>query len=137
MPIWRLHTIRFQLYDILKKNPQTIAMLKGSELTKALRGDGWIGRSTGFFEVMNCALWYYNYGSKSLYICPNQYNVHHQEWTLRRKWWLWYVYVGSPAIIMYHSGSRYTSNVIHLWGRVYMGEFLYLPVNFAVNLKLL
>ena len=66
MPIWRLHTIRFQLYVILKKT-QTIAMLKESELTKALRGDGWIGGSTGFFEQWKYAVWHYNYGSKSLY----------------------------------------------------------------------
>ena len=59
-------------------------MLKESELTKVLRGDGWIGGSTGFFEQWKYAVWHYNYGSKSLYICPNQYNVHHQEWTLRK-----------------------------------------------------
>lgn len=97
----------------------------------------WMNREKHrIFWVMNCALWYYNYGSKSLYICPNQYNVPHQEWTLRK-------------MVIMICLCRFTSyNNVSLWWQIYIkcctfvgqsvyGKFLYLPMNFAVNLKLL
>lgn len=93
----------------------------------------WMGWRDGaqrtFSRWWNSSAGYYNGRYKSLHICQNLQNVHHQGWTPVEttdfRWW--YVHVGPPI----------ATNVPRVRERRGYGKSLYFALSFTVNLKLL
>lgn len=108
-------------------------MEPGKRLMIAKSWQKWRNRAEDFWaEKLPC---YYNDGKISSYICPKPHNVQHQEWTRKQT-----VYSEWHGV----SDARFWSRGYWWWGGqwLYMGwgrlgEFLYCPLNFAVNLKML
>jgi len=73
----RLHTIWFQLYDILEKAKIT-ETIKQSVVIRGWGRDEWV-EHRGFLVQWNYSVWYCNDGYRSSYFCQNPQKVQHKE----------------------------------------------------------
>ena len=136
----RLPTVWFQLHDILEKAKYYGDNINISGWQELGRRKGRIGRAQRIWKGSKNTLYdTLNHGYMSLYICPNPMNVTKPRMNPNVNYglrWLWCVDVGSSVVPLWWRTVIIGESMYVSWQEVH-GKSLYLPLNFAVNLKLL